>query len=103
MILSKFITANRREAIAAPEIKAKATIRSSEAVFDTVVGERLVGSGYAVGIAAATGAATAAAATTATMRECGEMDCAFKHVAEFTSGPTSGLSRLLSSHGTHRA
>ncbi len=54
-MLSKFITANRREAMAAPEIKAKATIRSNEVVLVTVVGERFVGSGYAVGIAATGG------------------------------------------------
>lgn len=45
MILSKLMTANRRDAMAAPEIKTKATIRTSEAVFATVVGETPVGSG----------------------------------------------------------
>lgn len=45
IILSKLITANKREAIAAPEISAKAIMRNSEAVFLTVAGERSVGSG----------------------------------------------------------
>jgi hypothetical protein len=39
------MTANKRDAIAAPEIRRKATVRTSEAVFATVAGERLVGSG----------------------------------------------------------
>ncbi len=45
IILSKLMTANKRDAMAAPEIKANATIRTSEAVFATVAGERSVGSG----------------------------------------------------------
>ena len=45
MILSKLMTANSREAIAAPDINAKATIRNKEAVFATVAGERSEGSG----------------------------------------------------------
>ena len=44
MILSKLMTANRREAIAAPEMRARAMIRNSEEVFVTVAGERLLGS-----------------------------------------------------------
>lgn len=38
IILSKFITANRREAIAVAEMRERATIRSREAVFATVAG-----------------------------------------------------------------
>lgn len=47
MILSKLITANNLEAIAAPEMKASAMIRKSEAVFRTVDGAKLEGSEYA--------------------------------------------------------
>ena len=60
MILSKLMTANRRDAMAAPDIKARATIRISDAVLLTVVGERFVGSGYAVGMATAKRPVTAA-------------------------------------------
>ena len=45
MILSKLMTANRRDAIAAPEMSESATIRSNEAVFVTVDGETFVGIG----------------------------------------------------------
>lgn len=51
IMLSKFMTANRRDAIAAPEISARDTIRSKDAVFETVAGERSEGSGYATGMA----------------------------------------------------
>jgi hypothetical protein len=37
------MTANRREAIAAPEMSARVMIRRSEAVFETVVGDKLEG------------------------------------------------------------
>jgi hypothetical protein len=40
MMLSKFITANSLDDIAAPEMSARATTRSSEAVLDTAVGEK---------------------------------------------------------------
>jgi len=49
IILSKFTTANKREAIAAPEIKARATMRNSDTVFFTAAGET-EGSGYTVDI-----------------------------------------------------
>jgi hypothetical protein len=49
-MLSKLATANKREEIAAPEIKARATTRSSDIVFFTIAGETF-GSGYAVDIA----------------------------------------------------
>jgi hypothetical protein len=52
MILSKLMTANRRDAIAAPEMRERATILKSEAVFATVAGKRSEGSGKAVGMAA---------------------------------------------------
>jgi len=45
------MTANRRDAMAAPEIKTKATIRTKEAVFAKVDGEMSVGSGYAFDMA----------------------------------------------------
>jgi len=45
MILSKLTTANRREAMAAPEIKARATMRMSDAVFVTVAGATFEGTG----------------------------------------------------------
>lgn len=51
MILSKLITANKREAIAAAEIKERATTRKSDAVFATVAEDTFEGSGYAVGMA----------------------------------------------------
>ena len=51
MILSKLMTAKRREAIAAPEMKQRATIRMSEAVLLTVSFEIFEGNEYAVGIA----------------------------------------------------
>jgi hypothetical protein len=38
IILSKLMTANKRDAIAAPEISARATIRSNDAMFLTVEG-----------------------------------------------------------------
>ena len=41
------MTANKREAIAAPEMRAKATMRSNDAVLFTVAFERSVGSGSA--------------------------------------------------------
>lgn len=47
MILSKFTTANRREEMAAAEMRASATIRSKEEVFATVAGEISVGNEYA--------------------------------------------------------
>lgn len=45
---SKLITAKRREAIAAAEIRERVTMRRREAVFLTVSLDRFVGSGYAV-------------------------------------------------------
>jgi hypothetical protein len=48
MILSKFMTAKRRDAIAAAEIRERATMRSSEAVFATVAGDKSEGMSYAV-------------------------------------------------------
>jgi uncharacterized membrane protein len=54
MMLSKFTTANRREAIAAAEMRASATMRNKDAVFATVVGERSAGNEYATGMAAGT-------------------------------------------------
>jgi len=45
MILSKLITAKRRDAMAAPEIRARATIRNSDVVLATVAGEMVEGSG----------------------------------------------------------
>jgi len=47
MILSKLITANNLEAMAAPEMSARATVRRNEAVFCTVDGARFDGSEYA--------------------------------------------------------
>jgi hypothetical protein len=47
MILSKSITANNLEAIAAPEMDARATIRRNETVFWTVDGARFDGNEYA--------------------------------------------------------
>lgn len=47
MILSKLTTANKREAIAAPEMRASATMRRSDAVLVTVAGETSDGSEYA--------------------------------------------------------
>ena len=44
MILSKFMTANSREAMAAPEMRERATMRIRDAVFANVVGDRFVGS-----------------------------------------------------------
>jgi hypothetical protein len=44
MILSKLMTANNLDAIAAPEIRERVTMRSSEAVLATVAGARLLGS-----------------------------------------------------------
>ncbi len=44
-------TANNREAIAAPEMRARATMRSREDVFATVAGDRLLGRVYANGMA----------------------------------------------------
>lgn len=51
MILSKFMTANNRDAIAAPEMRERAIMRSSEDVFATVAGDRLLGRVYAKGMA----------------------------------------------------
>ena len=47
MILSKLITANNLEAIAAPEMNTRATVRRNEAVFCTVDGARFDGNEYA--------------------------------------------------------
>lgn len=47
MTLSKLITANNLEAIAAPDINTKARIRKNEAVFCTVDGAKFDGSEYA--------------------------------------------------------
>jgi hypothetical protein len=47
IILSKLITAKSREAIAAPDMSPRATIRNKDAVFVMVEGERLEGSEYA--------------------------------------------------------
>jgi hypothetical protein len=55
IILSKLMTAKRREAMPAAEISPRATIRSSEAVFATVVAETFEGSGYAVGMTSVLG------------------------------------------------
>jgi hypothetical protein len=49
MILSKLITANRREAIAAPEMKTSTTMRKSEVVLATASFEN-AGSSYATAI-----------------------------------------------------
>ena len=49
MILSKFMTAKRREAMAAPEMRASEMIRSSDEVLVTVSGEIFDGSEYAFG------------------------------------------------------
>lgn len=43
MILSKFMTAKRREAIAAPEMRARAIILRRDDVFAIVAGEMSVG------------------------------------------------------------
>jgi len=45
IILSKFMTANKREAIAAPEMSASATMRNNDAVFLNAVGDSSVGVG----------------------------------------------------------
>lgn len=45
------MTAKRRDAMAAPEMKAKATMRKREEVFFTVAGEIFEGSEYATGMA----------------------------------------------------
>ena len=55
MILSKLITANNLEAIAAPEINTKARVRRNEAVFWTVDGAKSDGSEYASAMVAKTG------------------------------------------------
>ena len=47
MTLSKSITANNLEAIAAPEMNTRATMRRNEAVFCTVDGARFDGNEYA--------------------------------------------------------
>ena len=47
MMLSKLITAKRREATAAPAIRESVTIRMSDAAFFTVDGDRL-GIEYAI-------------------------------------------------------
>lgn len=55
MILSKLTTANKRDAMAAPEIRARAMIRSRDDVFATVRGDTFDGSVYAfAGVAMAT-------------------------------------------------
>ena len=46
-MLSKFITANSLEAIAAPEMNTRARVRRNEAVFCTVDGARFDGNEYA--------------------------------------------------------
>ena len=46
------MTAKRRDAIAAPEMKQRATMRRSEAVLVTVSPEIFEGNEYAVGMAA---------------------------------------------------
>ena len=51
MILSKFMTAKSREAIAAPEMSARVTMRSREEVFATVAGDKFDGREYAEAIA----------------------------------------------------
>ena len=51
MILSKLMTAKRREAIAAPEMRAREMMRSSEEVLVTVAGDTLLGNEYANGMA----------------------------------------------------
>lgn len=48
MMLSKFMTANSREAIAAPEMRASATMRSKDAVLFTVPVDRFAGSAFTV-------------------------------------------------------
>ena len=48
MILSKLMTANNLEDIAAAEMSASATIRKSDEVFATVSGEMFDGSAYAL-------------------------------------------------------
>ena len=48
MILSKLTTAKRRDAIAAAEMSERATMRSSDAVFATVAGDKSEGKSYAV-------------------------------------------------------
>lgn len=45
MILSKLMTAKRRDAMAAPDIKASVTMRMKEAVLATVAGETFEGRG----------------------------------------------------------
>ena len=50
MILSKFTTAKRRDAMAAPEMRAKQTIRTSDDALLTVDAGRPVGNGYANGM-----------------------------------------------------
>lgn len=49
------MTAKSRDAMAAPEMRERATILKSEAVLVTVAGERSEGSGKAVGMAAVEG------------------------------------------------
>ena len=50
IILSKFTTAKRRDAMAAPEMRAKQTIRTSDDALLTVDAGRPVGNGYANGM-----------------------------------------------------
>jgi hypothetical protein len=47
IILSKLMTENKREEMAAPEMSASATIRSNDEVVFTVAGETSAGSVYA--------------------------------------------------------
>ena len=47
MMLSKLITANNLDAIAAPEMNTRATVRRNEVVFCTVDGARFDGNEYA--------------------------------------------------------
>jgi hypothetical protein len=53
MILSKFATANRRDEIAAPEIRRRATMRRREAVLKIVAWDRPLKTGYVVGMSVA--------------------------------------------------
>ena len=50
MMLSKLMTAKRRDAMAAPEMRAKQTIRTSDDALLTVEVGRPVGNGYAKGM-----------------------------------------------------
>ena len=52
IILSKFTTANSREAMAAPEMRARAMMRRRDDVLATVSGERFDGNEYAFRVVA---------------------------------------------------